>query len=191
MAVTTTNLIQGAGDLYSAAFGSTEPVDTAFSTAPDSPFVDCGGTQDGVTLTIKQEYAALSVDQIVDTPERRLTSREFTVATNLAEVTLANLTLALNSYVTASSGGSGGTAYSSLTAASSSPGGTGPTYAALIFDGYGEGARRRRFTGRKMLQTGDIGQAYTKDKQTLLPVSFVGHYVSPSILPFKIVQDSE
>lgn len=190
MSVTTTNLIQGAGDLYAADFGATEPADTAFADAPGDPFVDCGGTDGGVNLIVKQEYAELGVDQLVDTPERRLTKREFMVETNLAEVTVENLTLALNGNVASTTSGSGGTANTALTAGSSSPGGTGPDYSALIFDGYGASAKRRRFIGRKMLQTGDVGQAYAKDKQTFLPVSFVGHFVSAAILPFKIVQDT-
>lgn len=186
--MTTTNLIQGAGTLWSAAFGATEPAATAFATDPAAPFVDCGGTQDGVTLTVKQEYAELSVDQTVDTPERRLTKREFIVATNLAEPTIANITLSLNGNVTSASSGTGATANTEITAAAYTDG--RPTYAALIFDGYGPNGKRRRFTGRKMLQTGDTGLAYTKDKQTLLPVSFVGHYVSSSIRPFKFTEDT-
>ena len=52
MATNTGNLILGPGDLYTAPFGATEPADTAFATAPASPFEDRGGTMDGVELAV-------------------------------------------------------------------------------------------------------------------------------------------
>ena len=187
MAVTTTNLIQGPADLYSGAFGATEPADTAFASVPDDgAWTDLGGTEGGVTLSVNQEYAEMEVDQLVDTPERRMTKREFTIATSLAEGTLANLTLALNALVTAGSGGTGGTAYHSLTAATGSSA-TRPTYAALIADGLAPEGNRRRWIGRKMLQTGNVSTAYSKGDKSVIPVTFSGHYVSPSVAPFKLV----
>lgn len=187
MAVTTTNLIQGPADIYAGAFGATEPADTSFASVPDSgSWTDLGGTDGGITLSVNQEYAELEVDQLVDTPERRMTKREFTIATSLAEGTLANLALALNALVTESTGGSAETAYTSLTAATGSSA-TQPTYAALLVDGYAPESNRRRFIGRKMLQTGNVSLGYSKGDKTVIPVSFVGHYVSPSIAPFKSV----
>ena len=186
MAVTTTNLIQGPADLYSGLFGATEPADTAFVTAPTG-FTDCGGTDDDVKLTINQTYTELEVDQIVDIPERRMTKREVTVEANLVEGTLANLALALNGQLTApSTGGTGPTAYSSVSASNTSAA-TQPAYAALIVDGWSPNLKRRRCIFRKMLQTGAVGMGYAKAKKTLIPVNFAGHYVSASIPPFKIV----
>lgn len=188
MAVTTTNLIQGPADLYSGPLGATEPADTAFATAPTSPWVDCGGTVGGVTLAVNQTYAELQVDQLVDVPERRMTKREFSVATSLAEPTLAMLSLAMNGNMsTPATGGTGATAWQSsepVTASSA----TQPTYAAVMMDGFAPGMKRRRFIGRKMLQTDAMEIAASKEDQTVLKVTFSGHYVSVSVKPFKIVE---
>jgi hypothetical protein len=52
----------------------------------------CGGTQDGVKLSVDQTYSELEVDQITVRVGSRLTKRDFTVKTSLAEATLENLT---------------------------------------------------------------------------------------------------
>lgn len=188
--VVTTNLIQGPGTLYSGALGATEPADTAVAGIPDSgAWTDCGGTSDGLNLSINQEYTELAVDQIVDVPERRMTKREFTVGTNLAEGTLDNLSLALNANVTPSAGGTGATAYESLEARNGNSA-TQPTYAALIVDGYAPEGRQRRFIGRKMLSTGNVAVAYSKANQSVFAVSFAGHFVSSAVAPFKVIDES-
>ena len=103
MAVTVANLIQGPGILYkgTAYTGSyvttAEPADSAVNTTPQSSaWTDVGGTSDGVNIEIGREYAELAVDQVVDIPDRRLTKREFSLATNLAEATIENLALVSN-----------------------------------------------------------------------------------------------
>lgn len=186
MAVTATNLTMGPGTLYHGDFGATEPAD--IDTTPDAgDWTDVGGTTDGVTLSINQEYTELAVDQIVDVPGRRLTKREFTLGTNLAEPTLANLALALNggeiTPVAPGAGTPGSDTYDPTGGSSA----TQPTYAALLFDGYAPGGFPRRVLGRKMLQTENVEFAYSKDGQTVYSVSFAGHFVSSSIKPFRIV----
>lgn len=186
MAVTTTNLIMGPGSLYSGAFGATEPVDTAVNSAPAaSAWTDLGGTLNGVELTISQKYTALDVDQLVDVPERRLTSREIMVTTELAEPTMNNLTLALNNNVTAASA----VGYSNVQPALGTSA-TQSTYAALIFDGFAPNGFRRRVIVRKALQTSDMKVKNDKKNQTTLPVVFEAHYVSSSIAPFKVVDQT-
>src|ERR1044072_876781 len=97
MAVTTTNLIQGPGTLYSGAFGATEPTDTAVNAIPAaSAWTDMGGTQDGVKLSVDQTYSELEVDQITLRVGSRLTKQDFTIETSLAEATLENLSTTLN-----------------------------------------------------------------------------------------------
>src|SRR5690348_2244898 len=96
MAVTPTNLIMGPGDLWTGAFGVTEPLDTALGTAPATGWTSTGGTMDGVEMVVDQKYTSLDVDQVVDIVGRRLTSRDISVSTNLAEPTLANFSIALN-----------------------------------------------------------------------------------------------
>lgn len=188
MAVNAGNLILGAGDLYVGAFGATEPADTAWASAPTTPtpWRDMGGTQDGVELAVAQEYTELEVDQLVDVPERRLTKREFTLKTNLAEATLDNLSAALNGNTTITAFGTTTTTGRKLEP-NSGTSASQVTYAALIFDGFAPNSKRRRVIGRKMLNTGDVEFAYSKEDQTVLSVEFSGHYVSSSIKPIAII----
>lgn len=187
MAVTTTNLIAGPATLYVGAFGATEPADSAVNSAPvASTWPDVGGTQGGARLTAEVEYFELTVDQMVDIPERRLTSRNLGIETNLAEPTLVNVKLAFN----------GGTITASAAYSVYDPdadvAASQPTYSAAILDGWaprsaGGVVMRRRTIARKVLNFSGVGQEYTKDGQTVLPVRFGIHAVSSAIKPFKIV----
>jgi len=185
MAVDVTNLIAGPGTLYTGAFGATEPADSAVNTTPSaSTWTDVGATQDGVNLNVIQEFFELEVDQIVDVPGRRLTKRDLQIQTNMAEPTLANLALALN----------GGTVTASASYSTYDPSddtsATQPTYKALIFDGYAPEGLRRRVVARKALSIEGVESAYKKDEQTLFPVTFACHYVSTSIKPFRVIDQT-
>lgn len=185
MTVAVTNLIQGPGTLYRGAFSATEPADAAINTTPQSSaWTDVGGTKDGVTLEVARTYAELAVDQIVDVPDRRLTKREFTVATNMAEATLENFAYAQND--TQPSSGAGFKTFEPTNTSAA----TQPTYSALLFDGYAPGQFRRRFIGRRMLSVDPTTVAYKKEDQTVLNVKFAGHYVSSVIAPFKITDQT-
>jgi hypothetical protein len=184
MGVTVTNLLAGPGTLYTGAFGATEPTDAAINTVPASAtWTDMGGTQDGLKVSIKQDYFELEVDQVVDIPGRRLQKREVEVETNLAEVTLENVLLSLN----------GGTITASATFktydADSALAGSVPTYKAMLFDGWAPGLTpfTRRVVVRKVLSVDGFKSEYKKDGQTLLPVKFAAHYVSASTRPFRII----
>src|SRR4051794_13000795 len=105
ISVTATNLTAGPGVLYTAAFGAAEPANTAVNTGPDTGvWTDVGGTQDGVSLTIKQDFFELECDQIVDRVASRLSKREMMVKANMAEPTLENLALAANGGGTVTTG---------------------------------------------------------------------------------------
>lgn len=187
MGVVATNLVQGPADLYKGLFGATEPLDTAINTAPSaSAWTDMGGTMDGVELEIKQEYKELVVDQLVDIPGRRLTKREFSLKTKLAEPTLARLDWALNS---ATGGVQTGSGFESLQPDDSTSA-TQPTYSALIVDGYAPGGHRRRLIARKVLSIEGVKTSAKKEDQTVFEVSIATHYVSSSIKPFKIVDQT-
>lgn len=182
MSVTTTNLTQGPGTLYKGNFGATEPADTAVNAAPPaSSWTDLGGTQDGVKLSIDQTYSELEVDQITLRVGSRLTKQDFMIETSLAEPTLENLSISLNGGTSAS--GAGFKSFDPNVTSSA----TQPNYFALILDGYAPSQLTRRIIGRRMLNTESSELAYTKDKMTLIPVKFTGHYVSSSITPFHIV----
>jgi hypothetical protein len=186
MSVTTTNLVEGPGKLFSGAFGATEPLDTAVNATPQaSAWTDVGGTTGGLTLEVNQTYTELEVDQIVDSVGRRLTKREITVSTSMAEPTLANLSMILNGGTSAS--GSGWASYDPLTTTSA----TQPNYVALIMDGWAPGgAFTRRAIIRKCLSTAKVDHLYAKDKQTVFAVSFNAHYVSSAITPIHWVDQT-
>jgi len=185
MAVNTANLIQGPATLYSGAYGATEPADSAVNTTPAaSAWTDLGGTQDGVKLSVDQTYGELEVDQITLRVGSRLTKQDFTIETSLAEATLENLSLTLNGGTSAS--GSGWKSFDPNVTSSA----TQPNYFAVILDGYAPSQFRRRVIGRRMLNTDSVEVAYTKDKQVLIPAKFAGHYVSASITPFHIIDQT-
>lgn len=185
MAVTTTNLIQGPSTLYTGAFGATEPLDTAVNTVPAaSSWTDMGGTQGGVKLSVDQTYSELEVDQITLRVGSRLTKQDFTIETSLAEATLENLSTTLNGGTAAS--GAGWKSFDPNVTSSA----TQPNYFAIIMDGYAPSQFRRRVIGRRMLNVDSVSLEYTKDKQTLIPLKLAGHYVSSSIAPFHVVDQT-
>jgi hypothetical protein len=185
MSVTTTNLILGPAQFYSGAYGATEPLDTAVATVPDSlVWTDVGGTTDGVSVVLAQDFTELQVDQIVDRLGSRLSKREQSIKTNMAEPTLENLSLALNGATIAS-----GSGYKSLEP-NYATSATQPTYKAILIDGYAPGGFRRRIIVRRALSTANVEFAYKKDDQNVFTVTFTGHYVSSSIAPFKIVDQT-
>lgn len=174
MVVSSQNLIQGPATLYIAPFGTAEPVDVA--TAPGVGWVDVGGTKDGVELAVADEYAVLSVDQVVYEIDRRRTNRVLTVKTSLAEATLENFAHAINNTAPAANSlelDDGLAAFK-------------PAHKAIMLDGIAPGGFRRRFIARKCLSTDSVATAYKKDGQTLIPVTFTGHWVSASIRPLSI-----
>lgn len=183
MSVDITNLTMGPGTIYTATYGAAEPSDAQVNTTPAaSAWTDVGGTTDGSTLTVNQEYTELAVDQIVDIPGRRLTKRDTQLATNMAEPTLDNLVLALNGGSIVTTGGS-----HEVYEPASDTSATQPTYIAIIMDGFTTSSRRRRVVGRRALSIESVGIAYKKDEQAVFPVTWSMHYVSSSTKPFKVV----
>lgn len=178
MTVTTTNLIQGPGTLYADEFGATEPLDTAVASPPGGTFTDVGGTQDGITVTVTEEWAELEVDQVAETPERRRTKIETVIATNLAEVTLENLVRAVNLDVADIDTGVG---FEAIDLPNGEAALNPPPYQAIILDGRAPDGKRARVIARKCLNTADKEMAYSKGDQTVIPVEFTAHYVSSSV----------
>ena len=185
MATTVSNLVLGSASLYVADFGAVETSLTtlaSLSTPPAGPdWRDVGGTSDGVTLTIEQEFAELEVDQVLDIAGSRLTKRSLTVETNLAELTLDNLKTALNGGTITT--GTGVSTYTPIVNATSAE----PTYLALIIDGIAPSGKNRRIIVRKALSTDSVEFAYNKEDQAVYSVSWTAHYVSSTVAPFIIV----
>ena len=172
MPVTSSNLIQGPATLYFGVFGAVEPATIA--TAPGVGWTDCGGTKDGVEINIADEYGVLDVDQLIYEVERRRTKRAVSIKTSLAEATLANLALATNNTAPTAN----------VLTADDGLAAFKPAYGAILLDGIAPGGFKRRFILRKTLATDAVGVAYKKDGQTLIPVTWTGHWVTPSIAPY-------
>lgn len=183
MAVTTSNLAMGPGELYVGTFGAAEPLDSQINGTPAvSAWTNPGGTLGGLKFTETKTFKELECDQIVETPERRFTKREVTLATQLAEITFTNLSLVLN----------GGTIVTTNpTWDTFDPddinSGASPSYKAVIFDGFGGGGLRRRVFIRKVLSTENVEVAHAKEDQSVYPVTFTSHYVSPVIRSWRVV----
>lgn len=175
MAVTTSALLQGPADVFVGAFGATEPANAA--TAPGVGWTDCGGTTDGVTLTLGQTYSNMSVDQVAMPVGSRLTEQSATVATNLAEVTLANIRRALNQATSAAT---------TLEFGGEDIVNSDPTYQAVLLRGRAPGGTPRLVILRRTLSTESIGVPFQKDGMTVLPVTWTAYYVSQSIKAVKI-----
>jgi hypothetical protein len=185
MGVTVSNLIMGPGTLYYGTFGAAEPADAQINTTPAaSAWTDTGATDGGLAISVAQTLTMLACDQVIDTVGRRLTARDITLTTSLAEPTLANLALSLNSTI-----GATGANYATYEPAYSGPSASQLPYNALIVDGFAPAVvanARRRIVMRRVLSDTKVDFSYDKAKQTLLSVTFAAHYVSNSIAPIHI-----
>jgi len=185
-------VLQGAAKLYYSTFSATaanEPGLAAINSAPQaSAWTYAGFTSDGTTVTINQTFSEMRVDQLPDRVGTKMTERELQVQSNLAEATLANLSLGFNGgTITTASGYS---YYEPIYDETSLQ----PTYIAILLDGYAPSSsagvsKRRRFLIRKALSTENVETAYKKDELTLVPVTFTSHFVSDTVAPFRIVDE--
>lgn len=195
MTANVVNLVQGPATIFIGAFGATEPLNGNVNSTPQaSAWTDLGGTTDGVTLSINQEYKELEVDQVVDVPGRRLTKRDMSVKTNMAEPTLQNLLYALND-VNGGSLGASGAGFSGYYEPAFTDSATQPTYRALLVWGWAPGSsgatsKRRMVILRKVLSTDNVEFAYKKDDQTVFSATWSVHYVDGATAPFKIVDQA-
>jgi hypothetical protein len=191
MGVSVTNLIQGPARLFWGDFGDAgliEPTDAEVNVEPPEAdgWTDVGGTTEGLNGVIEREFAMLTMDQIIDRGGSRATSRGFTFSTNMAEPTLDNLVLALDGGTLTPGVGPPVTESFEPNSADSS---TQPAYKSLIVWGWAPNSKRRMVIVRKVLNIGNVAFAYSKENQTVFAVSWAAHYVSPSIKPWKIIDD--
>ena len=193
MAVTPYNLVLGPATVYAGAFGTTEPTDASITPSPGAPgagWTDVGGTDGGVMFEIDGTYTDLHVDQIIMNVGSRLTDLNAMVTTQLSEQTQANLQVAMNSIMTLATGSGYATADLQVTSAA-----TQPTYAGIIIDGWAPtlvsgAAARRRVIVRKVLSTPKVKLTYDRKTQGSYDVVFNAFYVSSSIVPVHIVDQT-
>ena len=190
MTVTVTNLVMGPATFYLGVVGGVEPLDASVNSVPAaSAWTDFGGTMGGLTLSIDQTYTELTVDQLVDSVGRRLTKREFLITTQLAELTLNNLSASLNGSTATSGATQNGGTFATLEPLYATSA-TQPAYVALLIDGFTVNSLRRRTIVRKALSTAKVDQTLSKDKQTTYTTTWNGHYVSSVIAPIHVVDQT-
>lgn len=183
-------VIMGAATMYNGLYQATEPTDAAVNTTPQaSAWTNTGFTNDGASIMLNQEFATMTVDQISDIIGRKMTQRDVQVKTNLAEATLENLTLGLNSGTITT--GSGFKKYTPVFNGNELQ----PTYFAVMLDGFAPASaagvsKRRRFILRKCLSIDNIEVAYKKGDMTLVPVTIGCHYIDTTTAPFVIIDET-
>jgi len=194
VSVTPNNVCQGPATIYSASFGATEPADTnaAVIAVPSSiVWTDAGATTGGVAVEVDHTYSKINADQLIDPIGARLTARAITVTVNLLEATLQNLLLAFNLAATINTPASGVLTFDPLTTTSA----TQPQYIALLIDGWGPtlstgAAAKRRIIVRKTLNDLKAMAKYDMTTQVSWDCTFSAYYVSNSIAPFHIVDQT-
>ena len=120
----------------------------------------------------------------------RLTDMKMTVTTKMSEITLANLNTAMNNIVSTGGG--------SVVLDAGHPGrhvGTQPSYLAMIIDGWAPQLNTglpalRRLIIRKVLAEVKVQMAFDKKTQQGIQASFNAYYVSGSISPIHIVDQT-
>lgn len=181
--VDTANLAMGPGDIYVSDFGAAEPLDSQVNGTPAaSAYTNPGGTLGGMVFTVARTYKELEVDQITETPERRLIKVEVMFKTKLAEVTFDNLVLALNGG-TITDGGVTHESYDPDDVTS----GDSPEYKKIIFDGFGGAGKRRRVVIRKALSTDNLDVNNAKEDQSVYPVTWTSHYVGGGVKSWRVI----
>jgi hypothetical protein len=111
--VATPTIIQDPGYLYLAPVGTAFPSGTAsgskFTDAPSVTWVEVGATESGSTFKYNPNVEAVSVAEFLDPVLWRTTSRESSIAFNLASYTLNNFYRAMNGGTLSTVSGSGAT----------------------------------------------------------------------------------
>jgi hypothetical protein len=190
MPVNPNNVVQGPAILYWNSFGATEPPDTnaAVIQPPwvtgSSAWTDLGATTGGVMFSVSHTYTQIKADQNVDPIGARLSGRTIQVTANLLEATMQNLWLAMNQ-VAIQNPLSGITTLDPITTTSA----TQPTYIALCIDGWAPTLAtglqaRRRIIVRKVLDDVKASAKYDLTNQVTWDCTFTAYYVSSTIAPF-------
>lgn len=187
------NAVRGPARIWVGAFGVTEPAQTnaALIADPGTGWTFVGATQGGATWEDDQTVDDTVADQVIDPIGGRVVKRKVQATFSMLEATLANLAWALNKFGTTTVG-TGITTYD--------PGqytaGDIPAYAAVLIDGQapqitGGGKARRRVIFRKVMNTSaKVSQDYDPTKDTLIPVTAQCYYVSSSISPYVVMDQT-
>lgn len=189
------NALMGPCDVYAGALGviTAAPTDPLINAAPAaSAWFDLGGTNGGVDFQYQPKMTELMFDQVVDIVEERLTSRVIQVVANLAEGTLANLATSMN--CTLESAGSNSLSFHPVYDKTA----TQTPKISLLLDGFAPPVTtptpianpRRRIYIPRAQQIGNIAITYAKDKQQVLSCTFKAYYVSGTIAPVRVTDQT-
>jgi hypothetical protein len=200
---TPTNVVQGPAEVYWGQFGVVSVASQTNTTVKTDPgsggstgFTDFGATTGGVNWDVDYTYGQIKADQVVDPIGARLTGRMITVTTSLLEATMQNLAEAMNDPAQSQIGvGSGINTFTPLSSTAapgtSTPTITQPTYSVLIIDGWAPAlttgaVMRRRFVLNKVLNSVKATAKYDLTNQSVWACTFTCYYVSATVPPFYI-----
>jgi hypothetical protein len=182
MTINVTKLIAGPATLYTATVGTVEPTN---ATDPiTGGWVDAGGTNDGVNITIAQSFESVEADQTVDLLASLPTQRSMQVETSLMERTMDNVKLACNGGTIVT--GAQTDTFEPISNTVDFP----PTYKAVLLKGTSAiNGKTGLLIVRRCLVTDDVESKYAKAGVSMLGIRWTGHYVSDSIRPFIFLQE--
>lgn len=190
------NLVMGPARLYiyRDAFDPAltyEPALADVNIAPAaSAWYDTGLTLGGTNVSISPTWTPLTGDQLVDKLGARLTDRDIKCTVNFAEMTRVNLSYAWN--MTAGATGAN-YAVSDLNAGQTA---NRAPYRTLLVDGLGpdvtdgSASFKRRVILRKALPWGDTALNWEKANQQVLAAEFQAFFVSESVSPIRIIDQT-
>lgn len=194
MAIQPLNVVMGPATVYYAPFGSTEPAYSAIGSPPNSAvWTDVGATADNSSVLLEVEHSLTDIraEQLIDPLGARVSKRVIQVTVTLEEATLQNLNLAMNQLATISPG-TGYTVLDPITSITS----VQPNYQAIMIDGWApttgttEVECRRRMIIRKCLSSSKADLEYEKTKAVLFHTTWTGYWVSSSVAPFELVDQT-
>jgi hypothetical protein len=186
MAVTVANILGGPMDVFRAAVGNPEP-DESDNLASYDPltdgWIDCGGSNGGLNITIAQEFGTVEADQTVDIIASLASSRKIDLELTLLETTLTNMRLANNGGTITT--GANTDKYEPITNTVATP----PDYGAYLLRGVsGINSKRSIVILRRALVASDVSWSHKKDEATMLGITATSHYVSSTVGPFVMLQ---
>jgi hypothetical protein len=117
-----------------------------------------GYTTDGVTMSVRSEFADIKVEEVVGAIKRILTEQEVQVTLNLAEGTIANLSKAIPG--------------SSLAGATLTLGGGALQEVEIKLIGKNPAGFDRTITLTNCNPVGEVGIPYKKNEISVVPVTF-------------------
>lgn len=188
------NAVMGPAFVYWALFPATEPAYTALTSPPSSSvWTDVGAIVDGTSVLLEVQHTITDIhcEQLVDPIGGRVSKRVIQVTAALLEASLQNLNLAMNQMST-NSPGTGYTVFDPLT----SPTALQPQYMAILIDGWAptsgtdEAACRRRMIVRKCLSSSKVDLEYEKTKTSQFNTTWTGYFISSTLPPFEIIDQT-